>query len=128
MAVTNYHTVNGRVIGETTGGVRTDYMRDALGSVTGTTVAGVVQNTYRYQPYLFPGINISWPSGGTGSGKCPNGLPLYPNPPYFDRPVPPPSFWNNANRSNLLNRTLSASWYCCGDSSDNETCSGAPSK
>jgi len=51
MATTRWRTVNNRVIGENTNGVQTDYMRDALGSVTGTTVAGVVQNTYRYQPY-----------------------------------------------------------------------------
>ena len=36
MAVTNYHTVNGRIIGETTSGTRTDYLTDALGSVTAT--------------------------------------------------------------------------------------------
>ena len=36
MPVTNYHTVNGEIIGETTSGVRTDYLVDALGSVTGT--------------------------------------------------------------------------------------------
>ncbi len=36
MAVTNYYTVNGSIIGESTNGVRIDYMMDALGSVTGT--------------------------------------------------------------------------------------------
>jgi YD repeat-containing protein len=40
MGVTNYDTINGRIVGENTNGVQTDYMRDALGSVTGTTVAG----------------------------------------------------------------------------------------
>ncbi len=34
------------------GGVRRDYLTDALGSVTATvTGAGVVENTYRYKPY-----------------------------------------------------------------------------
>ncbi len=34
MAVTRYYTVNGRISGESTGGVRTNYLPDALGSVT----------------------------------------------------------------------------------------------
>jgi len=52
MAVTNYYSVEGEVIGEATGGVRTDYLTDALGSVTGTVNASsVVVNTYRYKPY-----------------------------------------------------------------------------
>ena len=51
MPTTYYHTVNGSIIGETTSGVRTDYMTDALGSVTGTTISGTVQNTYRYMPF-----------------------------------------------------------------------------
>ena len=52
MPVTNYYTVGGRIIGEETSGVRTNYLTDALGSVT-TTVdqTGAVQNTYRYRPY-----------------------------------------------------------------------------
>jgi hypothetical protein len=51
LAVTNYDTINGRVVGENTNGIQTDYMRDALGSVTGTTVAGVVQNMYGYKRF-----------------------------------------------------------------------------
>src|SRR5215471_12845080 len=53
MAVTNYYTVNGALIGEkTTGGSRTDYLTDALGSVTATVnQSGQVVNTYRYKPY-----------------------------------------------------------------------------
>jgi RHS repeat-associated protein len=52
MAVTNYHTVNGRILGETTGGVRTDYLTDALGSVTATVnPSGQVVNRYTYKPY-----------------------------------------------------------------------------
>ena len=52
MPVTNYYSVEGEIIGEATGGVRTDYLTDALGSVTGTVdqTASVV-NTYRYKPY-----------------------------------------------------------------------------
>ena len=52
MPVTNYLTVNGEIIGETTGGVRTDYLTDALGSVTATIdQSASVVNTYRYKPY-----------------------------------------------------------------------------
>ena len=52
MAVTNYYTVNGSIIGESTNGVRTDYLMDALGSVTGTVnSSGQVINTYRYKPF-----------------------------------------------------------------------------
>ncbi|MCW5941945.1 MAG: hypothetical protein KIS66_06920 [Fimbriimonadaceae bacterium] len=52
MPTTNYHTVNGRTIGETTDGVRTDYLTDALGSVTATVDQSQnVLNTYRYKPY-----------------------------------------------------------------------------
>src|SRR5579862_7980245 len=53
MAVTNYYTVNGALIGEkTAGGSRTDYLTDALGSVTATVnQSGQVVNTYRYKPY-----------------------------------------------------------------------------
>jgi len=51
MPVTNYLTVNGEIIGETTGGVRTDYLTDALGSVTATVdQSASVVNTYRYKP------------------------------------------------------------------------------
>jgi len=52
MAVTNYHTVNGKLIGETSAGQRTSYLADALGSVTATAdSAGAIVNTYRYKPY-----------------------------------------------------------------------------
>lgn len=37
MAVTNYYTMNGQIVGESTSGVRTAYHRDALGSVVATT-------------------------------------------------------------------------------------------
>ncbi|MCH8274749.1 MAG: hypothetical protein IH851_08160 [Armatimonadetes bacterium] len=52
MAVTNYFTVNGEIIGEETGGTQTDYLTDALGSVTATVnQSAAVVNTYRYKPY-----------------------------------------------------------------------------
>src|SRR5579864_1493368 len=53
MAVTNYYTVNGALIGEkTAGGTRVDYLTDALGSVTATVnQSAQVVNTYRYKPY-----------------------------------------------------------------------------
>ena len=52
MATTYYHTVNGRIRGETTAGVRTDYLTDALGSVVATVNSSAqVVNTYRYKPY-----------------------------------------------------------------------------
>src|SRR5579864_5155246 len=51
MATTYYHTVDGEVLGETTNAVRTEYLHDALGSVTGTTDStSAVKNTYRYKP------------------------------------------------------------------------------
>src|SRR5579872_7128682 len=53
MAVTNYYSVNGEVIGEkTAGGTRVDYLTDALGSVTATVNnSAQVVNTYRYKPF-----------------------------------------------------------------------------
>jgi len=53
VGVTNYYSVDGEIYGERAGtGARTDYQRDALGSVTGTTdSAGAVVNTYRHKPY-----------------------------------------------------------------------------
>jgi RHS repeat-associated protein len=52
MGVTSYYSFGGEILGEATGGVRRDYLTDALGSVTGTvTGAGVIENTYRYKPY-----------------------------------------------------------------------------
>jgi len=63
MAVTNYYSVGGRIIGEDTSGVRLDYLTDALGSVTATVdQAGMVQNTYRYKPY---GSLLAKTGGGT---------------------------------------------------------------
>ncbi len=53
MAVTNYYTVNGEIIGEhTTGHSRLDYLCDALGSVVATVdQTQTVKSTARYKPY-----------------------------------------------------------------------------
>ena len=68
MAVTNYYSFGGEILGEETGGVRMDYLTDALGSVTATvTGAGTVENTYRYKPY---GEQLA----KTGSGSDPKFL------------------------------------------------------
>ena len=48
MGVVNYDTVDGVVLGDSVHGT---YMRDALGSVTGTIPGKVVADTYRYKPY-----------------------------------------------------------------------------
>jgi len=48
----SYYSVGGEIIGEKSGGVRTDYLTDALGSVTATVdQAGSVINRYTYKPY-----------------------------------------------------------------------------
>jgi RHS repeat-associated protein len=66
LTVTNYYTDNGRIIGEKVGSnARTDYLTDALGSVTATVnQSAQVVNTYRYKPY---GAQLS----KTGSGSDP---------------------------------------------------------
>lgn len=53
MAVTNYYTMDGEIVGEKTGaGARVDYLTDALGSVVGTVnQSAQVVNTYRYKPF-----------------------------------------------------------------------------
>ncbi len=52
MPVTNYHTVNGKLRGETTNGVRTNYLTDGLGSITATVDSNAdVVNTYRHKPF-----------------------------------------------------------------------------
>ena len=57
MAVTTYYSVGGEIMAERSGSTRTDYTRDALGSVIGTKrVSGIINqpgltNTYRYKPY-----------------------------------------------------------------------------
>jgi hypothetical protein len=49
MAVTNYYTIDGEIIGEKVGAnARTDYLTDALGNVTATVnQTPAVVNTYR---------------------------------------------------------------------------------
>src|SRR5580658_7994150 len=52
MGVTNYYTVNDRIIGENGPNGLIDYQVDALGSVVGTTnSSGSAQKVYRYKPY-----------------------------------------------------------------------------
>jgi len=77
MPVTNYYSVNGVLIGESTGGVRTDYLTDALGAVTATMDQSAnIKNTYRYKPYgdvlaktgTDPDPKFMW-NGSTGSRK-----------------------------------------------------------
>lgn len=52
MPVTNYHTVDGEIIGDETSGTQTDYLTDAQGSVTATVNQSAnVVNTYRYKPF-----------------------------------------------------------------------------
>ena len=49
---TNYLLVNGMKIGHVKDGLRTDYLTDALGSVTATkNQSQHIVNTYRYKPY-----------------------------------------------------------------------------
>lgn len=51
MAVTNYVSMDGMLIGEMTNGVMRNYGTDALGSVVETVLNGVEENTYQYKPY-----------------------------------------------------------------------------
>jgi len=52
MPVKNYVNLNGRTVAEHTGGVRTGYLTDALGSITATVNSSqTVVNTYRWKPY-----------------------------------------------------------------------------
>ncbi len=51
MAVTNYISMDGMLIGEMTNGVMRNYGTDALGSVVETVLNGVEENTYQYKPY-----------------------------------------------------------------------------
>ena len=52
MPITYYDTVNGQLVGKTASGVRTEYLTDALGSVTAmVNSSGEIVNTYRYKSY-----------------------------------------------------------------------------
>ncbi|MBW7927084.1 MAG: hypothetical protein H3C58_03130 [Fimbriimonadaceae bacterium] len=75
MPVTNYHTLNGELLGETGPGGRRFYGKDALGSVVATyDQDGTLENTYRYKPYggllsktgSAPDPSFMW-TGSTGS-------------------------------------------------------------
>ena len=74
MPLVNYHTVNGQVVGQSTGTTFTQYLTDALGSVTATVNGKRVTNTYRYKPYgerlaktgSGPDPDFQW-TGDTGS-------------------------------------------------------------
>jgi RHS repeat-associated protein len=50
MLTKRYDTINGRIRSESSGGVRTGYLPDALGNVTATVQDGAIVNTYRYKP------------------------------------------------------------------------------
>lgn len=52
MPITYYDTVNGQLVGETTSGVRTESLTEALGSFTATVnCSGKIVNTYRFKSY-----------------------------------------------------------------------------
>lgn len=51
MAVTNYYTIQGAILGERSSSGRINYITDASDSVTGTVSASGVQTTYAYKPY-----------------------------------------------------------------------------
>ena len=51
MATTYYYSANGEMYGESTRGVMTTYMTDALGSTIGTFQSGAVVNSYSFSPY-----------------------------------------------------------------------------
>ena len=75
MPTKTYYSVAGEIIAEETGGVRTDYITDALGSIVGTVDSSqAVVNTYRFKPYgallaktgTGPDPRFLW-TGNTGS-------------------------------------------------------------
>jgi hypothetical protein len=73
MGKTSYLTVNGMIIGESTGGVNRAFGLDALGSVVVTYTGSSVENTYQYKPYggllaktgIAPDPYFLW-NGGSG--------------------------------------------------------------
>jgi len=68
MAVTSYDTLNGRIRGQSSAGARTDFLTDALGSVTATVDSTpAVVNTYRNKAY---GVQLA----KTGAGIDPKFL------------------------------------------------------
>jgi len=52
MPTKRFISINGKVIGEISGGVRTNYAHDALGSVTGTIVGASLQNPTPISPLV----------------------------------------------------------------------------
>ena len=63
MAITNYYSIGESILGERQlARERTNYVLDAVGSVTGTLVSGVINKVYMYKPY---GAELS--SSGAGS-------------------------------------------------------------
>ncbi|MFI5386492.1 MAG: hypothetical protein ACHQ50_10275, partial [Fimbriimonadales bacterium] len=63
MGVTNFDTINGQIIAETSGGQTKNYVVDAFGSVTGVSQNGSISGAARYSPY---GRTIAGSSGATG--------------------------------------------------------------
>ncbi|MHB8638021.1 MAG: RHS repeat domain-containing protein [Fimbriimonadaceae bacterium] len=51
MGKTSYYSAGGELYGESTAGVATTYMSDALGSTIGTVTSAGVRNRYTYSPY-----------------------------------------------------------------------------
>jgi len=85
MATTNYHTVDRVILGQTASGVRTQFLSDALGSVTCTVADdGSTQNTYRYKPYggalaktgVASDPKFAW-VGGWGYRTCRSAMPSH---------------------------------------------------
>lgn len=75
MSITNYHTINGTVLGQSTSSSRRDFLVDASSSVVATVSStSELENVYRYRPFgtmlqssgLAPDIRWLW-TGGTGS-------------------------------------------------------------
>ena len=74
MAVKSYYSVSGRILAQRAAGGRTDYLTDALGSVTAiASSSATIQNRYRYRPTgavlvksgIEPDPNFLW-VGATG--------------------------------------------------------------
>jgi len=63
VAVTNFDTINGQILAETSGRVTKNYVVDALGSVTGVSQGGSISGAARYSPY---GRTIAGSSGAVG--------------------------------------------------------------
>lgn len=52
MPTTSFHSINGKIVGASSGASRIDFCVDGIGSVTGTVDAtGHLENAYRFKPY-----------------------------------------------------------------------------